>query len=326
MMPIELSHPAYSNEDEARKLLENLRWPTGVICPHCSAMEGVRALKEGERKSSQKKSMGPGWYYCGECQDKFTVRVGTVYERSHIHLHKWLLGFRLLAGSKKGMSAHQLGRTLNITYKSAWFMAHRIREAMGETPRGPLGGKDKVVEVDELFIGRPNSVFVNGRGWVQQRGTTSKRKVIALVERGGKARAFKVENFKPDTIKAMLDNVHPESRLHTDEAHHYKKPGKKFAEHGRVIHCQNEYAKDGPLGRITTNSVEGFFSIFRRGMVGVYQHCSEQHLSRYLNEFSFRYSHRSKLGIEDAERATIAVKGAEGKRLTYRNPDQRKAA
>lgn len=156
MMPIELSHPAYHDDAEARKLLEAIRWPNGVTCPHCGALEDVRPLAG--------KSMGDGWYYCGKCQDKFTVRVGTAYERSHIALHKWLLGFRLFAASKKGFSAHQLHRTLNITYKSAWFMAMRIREAMGETPEGPLGGKDKVVEVDETFIGRPDYIFVNGRG------------------------------------------------------------------------------------------------------------------------------------------------------------------
>lgn len=314
MMPVELSHPAYSNEDEARKLLEAIRWPNGPVCFHCTKPDKVRPLAGN--------SMGPGWYYCEACQDKFTVRMGTVYERSHIPLHKWLLGFRLMCGSKKGISAHQLSRTLNITYKSAWFMAHRIREAMGEEPIGPLGGKDKVVEVDETFIGQPDWIFVNGKGWQQVRGTNTKRKVISLVERGGRAHSFKVENFQPDTIREVLSHVSRESRLHTDEAHHYRKPGKEFAEHGRVIHCQEEYAR----GDITTNTVEGFFSIFKRGMIGVYQHCSEQHLHRYLKEFDFRYSHRAKLKIDDAQRTALAVKGAEGKRLTYRNPDSKKAA
>jgi transposase-like protein len=323
MMPVELSHPAYHDDDEARKCLEAIRWPDGVTCPHCSAKEGVRPLKEGGRKSSQKKPMGDGWYYCEKCQDKFTVRVGTVYERSHIKLHKWLLGFRMMAASKKGFSAHQLSRTLNITYKSAWFMAHRIREAMGETNPPPLGGKDKVVEVDETFIGQPDYIFVNGKGWQQVRGVSTKRKVISLVERGGKARSFKVENFKPDTIrKVLFENISTESRLHTDEAHHYRKPGREFAAHERVIHCQEEYAR----GDVTTNTVEGFFSIFKRGMTGVYQHCSEQHLSRYLKEFDFRYSNRSALGVEDVERTTRAIKGAAGKRLTYRNPDGKAAA
>lgn len=314
-MPVNLDHPAYHDEDEARKCLEAIRWPDGVTCPHCSAKEGVRPLAG--------KSMGAGWYYCEECQDKFTVRVGTVYERSHIKLHKWLLGFRLFAASKKGFSAHQLHRTLNITYKSAWFMAMRIREAMGESPDGgPLGGKDKVVEVDETFIGQPDFIFVNDKGWQKVRGVGTKRKIISLVERGGRARSFKVGNFKPDTIRSVLSNVSKESRLHTDEAHHYKKPGREFAEHSYVTHCQEEYAR----GDVTTNTVEGFFSIFKRGMVGVYQHCSEQHLHRYLKEFDFRYSNREALKVDDAERTTRAVKGAVGKRLTYRNPDGRKAA
>lgn len=314
MMPTDLSDPAYHDEDAARKCLEEIRWPNGVVCAHCGAKEEVRPLAG--------KSMGAGWYYCEKCQDKFTVRVGTVYERSHIKLHKWLLGFRMMAASKKGISAHQLHRTLGITYKSAWFMAHRIREAMGETPSGPLGGKDKVVEVDETFIGQPDYIFVNGKGWQQVRGFSTKRKVISLVERGGRARSFKVENFRPDTIKMVLSHISPESRLHTDEAHHYKKPGKQFAAHESVLHGGGEYAR----GDVTTNTVEGFFSIFKRGMTGVYQHCSEQHLHRYLKEFDFRYSNRAKLKIDDTMRTELAVKGAVGKRLTYRNPDGKKAA
>ncbi len=306
-VPVELSHPAYSDEEAARTYLEGIRWPNGPYCPFCGQFESVKALGG--------KSMGPGWYHCGECRKKFTVRVGTVMERSHILLHNWLLGMRLYCGSKKGFSAHQLHRTLNITYRSAWFMAHRIREAMREDDPAPLGGKDKVVEVDETFIGPAKDVFVNDRGWVKERGTGTKRKVISLVERGGRARSIKVENLDAATIrKALFENVVLDSRLHTDEAQHYKRPGREFAKHEAVNHSGKEYAR----GDVTTNTVEGFFSIFKRGMIGVYQHCGEQHLQRYLHEFDFRYSNRAALGIDDAERTTRAIQGAAGKRLTYR--------
>jgi transposase-like protein len=310
MTPINLSDPVYHDEDAARKHLEALRWPNGPVCPYCGCItENVRPLNG--------KSMGPGWYYCGECEKKFTVRVGAVYERSHIPLHKWVLAFRLLASSKKGMSAHQLHRTLGITYKSAWFMAHRIREAMRDDDPSPFGGKDKVVEVDETFFGPAQDVFVNERGWVKERGTHTKMKVLTLVERGGRARSVKVETLTSDELRiAMVTRASRESRLHTDEAQHYKSIGREFAKHEAVNHSEKEYAR----GDVTTNTVEGFFSIFKRGMVGIYQHCDEKHLQRYLREFDFRYSNRIALGVDDAERTTRAIKGAEGKRLTYRQP------
>ena len=313
MTPVELTNPVYHDEEAARKHLEAIRWPNGPVCPFCGQLgPKVKALG-GE-------SMGEGWYHCGDCRKKFTVRVGTVYERSHIPLYKWLLGFRLYNASKKGFSAHQLHRTLNITYKSAWFMAHRIREAMNDYDPEPLGGKDKVVEADELFIGRGDEIFVNGKGWQKVRGHYTKQKIVSLVERGGRARSNVVKDFKPATIRKILfENIVLDSRLHTDEAHHYKKPGKEFAEHAAVNHSKGEYAR----GDVTSNSVEGFFSIFRRGMVGVYQHCGEQHLERYIREFDFRYSNRAALGIDDAERTTRAIRGADGKRLTYRGPNKR---
>ncbi len=251
------------------------------------------------------------------------MRVGTVFERSHILLHKWLLGFRMYASSKKGFSAHQLHRTLGITCRSAWFMAHRIREAMRESDPAPLGGKDKVVEADETFIGPARDVFVNDRGWMKERGTATKRKVISLVERGGRSRSIKVEDLSAKTIrKTLFENVVLDSRLHTDEAHHYRKPGEEFAAHERVNHSAGEYAR----GEVTTNTVEGFFSIFKRGMHGVYQHCGEQHLQRYLAEFDFRYSNRIALGVDDLLRTMRAIKGAEGKRLTYRPAGGTRAA
>src|SRR5271154_4305898 len=224
-----LSDPVFHDEEAARLYLQEARWPDGVYCPFCGTLVGIKPLGG--------KSMGPGWFYCESCQDKFTIRVGSVMERSHIPLHKWLLAFRLMASSKKGFSAHQLHRTLGITYRSAWFLAHRIREAMSESDPSPLGGKDKVVEADETFIGPPDAIFVTGKGWQRIRGTQTKRKVIALVERGGPARAFHVKELNAATIRKTLDeNVRTESRLHTDEAHHYRKPGEKFAKHERVNH------------------------------------------------------------------------------------------
>ena len=306
-VPTELSHPAYSDEDEARQFLETILWPQGAYCPFCGSPDSVKALGG--------KSMGPGWYHCGDCRKKFTVRVGTVFERSHIPLHKWLLGFRLYAGSKKGFSAHQLHRTLNITYRSAWFMAHRIREAMRDDRPGPLGGEGQVVESDETYIGPPAWVYSNERGWIQANTVDHKRKVLTLVERRGRARSFVVDSLKAEDVrKVLMQNVDTASAIHTDEARHYPKATRDFAEHLTVNHSIQEYAR----GNVTTNTVEGFFSIFKRGMRGIYHHCGEQHLQRYLHEFDFRYSHRSAMGIEDAERTTIAIKGATGKRLTYR--------
>lgn len=316
MAPVDLTNPIYHDEDAARRYIEAVRWPEGPLCPHCGVVkDGIRPL--------QGKSMGAGWYYCESCKDKFTVRMGTVYERSHIPLHKWLLAFRLMAASKKGISAHQLSRTLGITYKSAWFLAHRIREAMFDEEPEPFGGKDKVVEVDETFTGAPDYVFVNGKGWQQKRGTVTKRKVVSLVERGGRAKSVKVEDLTIPTLKKVIfNNVVLDSTLNTDEAQHYKEIGRSFSKHEAVNHSASEYAR----GSATTNTVEGFFSIFKRGMVGIYQHCGEQHLQRYLNEFDFRYSNRSALGVEDAERTERAIRGASGKRLTYRRLDGSEAA
>ncbi|MGA7384489.1 MAG: IS1595 family transposase [Methylocella sp.] len=316
MTPVELSNPIYHDEEAARAHLEAVRWPDGPICPHCGVIkEGIRPVLGN--------SMGPGWYYCTSCKDKFTVRMGAIYERSHLPLHKWLLAFRLMASSKKGFSAHQLSRTLNVQYKTAWFVAHRIREAMADHDPEPFGGKGKVVEVDETFQGPSDDVFVNRKGWQKKRGTASKRKVISLVERGGRAKSVKVEELTAETVKIVLcNNIVLDSTLNTDEARYYNELGRSFYKHESVNHGRGEYKR----GEVCTNSVEGFFSIFKRGMIGVYQHCGEQHLQRYLHEFDFRYSNRSKLGIEDGERTTLAIKGAAGKRLTYRSLDGRDAA
>jgi transposase-like protein len=303
----DLQSPIFTNEDAAREALEGVRWPNGPYCPHCGATDRIAPV--------QGKKHRPGLYYCNHCKGTFTATVGTVFERSKVPLTKWWLASHLMGSSKKGMSAHQLHRMLGVTYKTAWFMAHRLRAAMAELDPPPLGGKDKVVEADETFIGKPDEIFVSGRGWQSVRGYKTKRKVIALVERGGRARSFHVENLDADTIRKTLGaNVILDSRLHTDEAMHYRVPGRAFAKHEAVNHSAEEYAR----GDVTTNSVEGYFSIFKRGMKGVYHHCGEQHLQRYLDEFDFRYSNRSALGVEDAERCRKIIQGIAGKRLTYR--------
>jgi transposase-like protein len=325
-LPKNIDHPCYHDDDAARIVLETIFWPYGPTCPTCGKIDTVSVLGG--------KSMGPGWYWCSECRDKFTVRVGSVLERSHIPLHKWMLGFRLYASSKKGFSAHQLMRTIGLgSYRSAWFMAHRIREAMdGSTDHddGPLGGEGKVVEADETRFGtkkREEWTLVNGVGWVRS-ARREQMLVMTLVERGGRARSFKVEDLTSDTLRGVLvTNASRKSDLNTDEFSAYREPGREFNRHERVNHAAKEYGRRTRDGRkVTTNTVEGYFSIFKRGMIGVYQHCSEKHLARYLSEFDFRYSNRSALGVEDTERAERAIKGAVGRRLTYRQPDRRASA
>jgi hypothetical protein len=265
------------------------------------------------------KAHRPGLFHCRSCREQFSVTVGTVMERSHVPLHKWVLAFHLMAASKKGISAHQLHRLLHVTYKTAWFMAHRIREAMTDPNPGPLGGEGKIVEADETYHGKRETIVPksrNARKTYTKRGKAAeKRPIVALVERGGAARAVHMPRVTAANVGAVVKkHADPKSRLHTDESNLYPKVGANFASHETVKHSIKEYAR----GDVNTNSVEGFFGIFKRGMAGVYQHCGEQHLQRYLNEFSFRYSHRSKLGVEDTQRAILAMRGAEGKRLTYR--------
>jgi transposase-like protein len=310
-MSVDLTDPIFHDEEAARKYFESIRWPEGPICPHCGVVnEATKLVGEAHRK---------GLYKCNACDKQFSVTVGSVMESSHVPLHKWALAFRLMASSKKGVSAHQLMRSLGIgSYRTAWFLAHRVREAMGDPDPEPLGGKGKTVEVDETYIGKPDQVFVSGKGWQAKYGSGStKRKVLTMVERGGRAISVKVDDLTIPTIKKVLGaRVVLDSTLNTDEAQWYKQPGKNFAKHETVNHGSGEYAR----GETTTNTVEGFFGIFKRGMTGVYHHCGEQHLQAYLNEFDFRYSNRIALGCDDSERTRRAVKGAEGKRLTYRQP------
>jgi transposase-like protein len=304
----DLTNPAFTDEDKAREVIEASRWPDGVKCPHCGLGERVKPLGG--------KSMGPGWYHCASCREKFTVRTGTLYERSHIPLHKWLLATHLLTSSKKGMSAHQLFRMLGFgSYRTAWFMAHRIREGMRSGSLAPMGGEGKTVEVDETYIGRQKGVVV-------KYGPAAKHMVMTLVERGGSARSFHIDTATRTTVEAILfANIKRETTLMTDEFMTYRTPGKAFAAHDTVEHKDDEYVRREGERVVSTNTVEGFYSIFKRGIKGVYQHCSEQHLHRYLAEFDFRYSNRSAMGVEDGERAARALKGIEGRRLTYRIPD-----
>ncbi len=309
-----LSAAYFNNEDQARKLLEELRWNGEPVCPHCGG------LKHYETKK-------PGVYRCGEpeCRKDYSVTTASVMERSHIKLHKWLAAFYLMCSSKKGISAHQLHRTLGITYKSAWFMAMRIREAMREGGlMPPMGGSGQIVEADETYFGQVEKAkrrtkTTSGRPFTRsgKQGPSNKRPVVSLVERGGKVRSFHVPSCtKENVARIVMENVHHETRLHTDESKLYTGAGAVFAKHETVKHLAKEYAR----GDVTTNTVEGYFSIFKRGMRGVYQHCSEKHLHRYLAEFDFRFNNRIALGTNDGERAALAMKGIAGKRLTYRQP------
>lgn len=304
--------PHFNDDNAARELIERIRWPEGTVCPHCGSIGRAYAV-----------SGRAGLYRCAEaeCRKDFTVTVGTVMERSRIPLHKWMMGFYLMCASKKGISAHQLHRALGITYQSAWFMCHRIREAMRDGGlAGPLGGSGKIVEADETYFGKTEQPRVSkqrkGRPYkVGSRGPRDKRPIVALVERGGNIRSFHVAVADKANVQAIVAaNVARESRLHTDESRLYHGADQHFASHETVRHSANEYAR----GDVHTNTVEGAFSIFKRGMRGVYQHCKEKHLHRYLAEFDFRYNHRTGLGYSDIDRTQSAIRGAEGKRLTYR--------
>lgn len=300
----------YHDEDAARSHLEEIRWGKGLYCPHCGGTEKVKATPMMSRPSKANPEPKPveGYYHCGDCRKRFTVRTGSVYERSHIPLHKWVLATHLMASSKKGMSAHQLRRMLGVTYKTAWFMAHRIREAMNEVSPPPMGGDGKTVQVDETYFGK--KAVVTKRTKRGKPSHSSQLSVVSLVSEG-KARTFHVDRATVQSVGEILcRNVDKETVLHTDESNLYPRNAKEFAGHETVKHTAGEYYRDG----VTTNNCENYFSIFKRGMKGVYQHCSERHLQRYLSEFDFRYNTRD---LEDHERATLAIKGAEGKRLMY---------
>lgn len=289
----------YSDADLARQHLERLHWPQGPVCPHCGCMRRITKL-EG-------KSTRPGVYKCNDCSKPFTVTVGTIMEDSKIPLNKWLMAYALINGSKKGISAHQLHRSLGITYKSAWFLAHRIRETM-DSGSDPLGGsQERIVEADETFVGGSTKNR-------KSKKTATKKAVVTLVERGGHARSFHVAHVQGNILRTILfQNADRLSTLMTDEATYYGPVGRQLWSHKTVNHSIAEYAR----GNWHTNTAENFFSIFKRGVVGVYHHVSEAHLHRYCREFDFRYNTRT---ISDAERTAEAVKGARGKRLMDRQP------
>lgn len=303
-LPAALSHPCYHDDEAARVTFEAIRWPDGAYCPHCGAFDTVAPLGG--------KSMGPGWYWCNSCREKFTARVGSVMERSHVPLHKWLLAFRLMASSKKGMSAHQLHRTLGVTYKTAWFMAHRIREAMRPLDTTePMGGEGKFVEADETYVGG------KAKNRAYAKVAPYKEVVMSLVERGGKVRSRHIPDVTAITLKPILvEAIAKDTHFRTDSSPVYTYLGAGFASHETVNHSIKEYVR----GDAHTNTVEGYFSIFKRGIYGTYHHVSAEHLKRYLAEFDFRHNERIALGVDDTERTAKAIRGAAGKRLTYRQP------
>src|ERR1700674_363100 len=313
-MPISIFNAKpLQDEAEAYAFVEARVWPNGPICPHCGGVDRISKMAG--------KSTRIGTYKCYDCRKPFTVKVGTVFEASHVPMRLWLQAMVLLCSSKKGISSNQLHRTLGVTLKTAWFMSHRIREAMRIVGVEPMGGAGAIVEADETYIGRIE-------GMPQARaGGSHKNVVMTLVERGGSARSFHIEGKAiADFMPIIRANVNPETRMNTDEAKHYYDLSKEFAGHDTVNHSADEYVRytnvrwfpEGNPYIITTNTVEGYYSIFKRGMIGIYQHCKEKHLHRYLAEFDFRYSNRVALGISDDARTDLAIKGIVGKRLTYR--------
>ncbi len=317
----DLQNPIFTDLDAAREALEAVRWPNGPVCPHCGNVDQDKIAK------GQGKVHRPGLFYCSACNGQFTVTVGTVFERSKIPLTKWWLATHLLGSSKKGMSSHQLHRMLGVTYKTAWFMTHRIREAMKDMgASGPIGGEGKVVEADETYFGRREtprpSPARKGRPNLKKK-PFDKRSVVALVERGGEARMFHVENAtKKDIRDVLVRNVKRDSALHTDESKLYTETGKEFADHRTVKHSAGEYVRWEEGVAVHSNTVENVFSVFKRGMLGTYQHCGEAHLHRYLAEFEFRYNRRTALGFTDKQRVDAIMEGIEGKRLTYRRTNE----
>lgn len=298
-----LSAPQFHSEEAAFAYVEARIWPNGPVCPHCGGVERLGKL--------QGKTTRVGLWKCYQCRKPFTVRIGTIFESSHLPLHIWLQAMYLIAGSKKGISSNQLHRTLGVTLKTAWFLSHRIREAMRDGGLDPMGGAGVIVEADEAFIGHK-------KGTERRNAFHHKMKVLALIDRGtGKARSMVVENVKAETLLPIVRaNVARESTIMTDEAMAYNDLRFFFAGHGRTNHTRGIYV-DPANDANHSNTVEGFFSIFKRGMKGIYQHCGEQHLHRYLAEFDFRYSNRVALGYNDADRADALLNGIVGKRLTY---------
>jgi transposase-like protein len=306
-----LNQPHFQDAEKAREYLETLRWPNGVVCPHCGVVGNALAL-------TGNKNYRPGLYKCRDCGDQFTVTVGTVFERSKIALNVWLQAVHLMCASKKGISAKQLERMLGVTYKTAWFMSHRIREAMTSDNSTLLGGPGSsgIVEADETYWGvAADEEGVRYPAGVRRRGAADKMKIVSLVERDGEKRSFHVANVNAVTLGPILKTqIAQSARLHTDEANYYKKVGKHFAAHESVNHSKEEYAR----GDVTSNTVESSFAILKRGLTGTFHSVSEKHLQRYCSEFDFRWNTRQSQGFNDVMRADATLKGIAGKRLTYR--------
>lgn len=311
-----LSDPIFSDAAKAREHLEATRWPHGPICPHCGVVDQATAL--------QGKAHRAGVYQCNACREQFTATVGTVFERSKVPLNKWLLASYLMASSKKGVSAHQLHRTLGVTYKTAWFMAHRLREAMAETAPSPLGGEGKTVEADETFVGGLEKNKHADKRLGRALARDSKKAVVVLVERDGGSRSFHVASVTAKTIRGVLvANASRKSHLRTDGGNQYLGVGAEFASHESTDHAHGQYVRPGA---IHSNTAESYFAILKRGVYGTFHHVSEAHMQRYLHEFDFRYSNRSALGVTDAMRSDELLRGIGGKRLTYRRTGQAEVA
>ena len=303
-----LNQAYFRDEAAAFAALEAILWPHGPTCPHCGATDRINRL---EGVKDKKGRVRLGLWKCYHCRGQFTVRKNTVFEASHLKLHQWLQAAFLMCSSKKGVSSNQLHRTLGCTLKTAWFVSHRLREAMREGElKVPFGTGGGAVESDETFIGKI-------KGKKKRKAYHHKMKVLTLIDRERRiARSVVINDLKPTTIAPILRKaLAKEARLMTDEGGHYFRVGKEFAEHNIVRHIAGEYVR----GDKHTNTAEGYFSIFKRGMKGIYQHCSEKHLHRYLAEYDFRYNHRQALGVNDLGRAELVLKGAQGKRLTYRD-------
>lgn len=304
-----LSAEYFHDEAAAYKFVEGHLWPHGPVCPHCGVIGAHYELKGKTTRS--------GLWKCKDCRKPFTVKIGTIFESSHIKLHLWLQAITLIAASKKGISSNQLHRTLGITLKSAWFLSHRIREAMKDDG-SILGGGGGIVEADETYFGAKKGVKV-------RRGGAHKHKILALVERDGKTRSFHVASVDHRNLKPiLLSQIDKDTHLMTDGAQHYKAIGQEFTAHESTNHLAKEYAKPSKVeGRtVHSNTVESYFGLLKRGLVGTFHHVSEHHLQRYVTEFDFRFSNRISQGIDDSQRALNLLKGAKGKRLTYQTTVQ----
>lgn len=312
-----LSDRHFHDEAAAYRFVEARVWPNGPVCPHCGGTERISRMKG--------KSTRIGAYKCYQCRAPFTVKIGTIFESSHVKMHLWLQAIFLIASSKKGISANQLHRTLGVTLKTAWFMGHRIREAMRAGGFTPLGGEGQVVEADETYFGskaEKRTTKTSGEAFTKagRSGPSNKRAVLGLIERNGSVRTFHVASATKENVATLVkENVDRESILYTDESRLYGGMGEHFADHQAVRHSRHEYVR----GDVHSNTIESYFSIFKRGMRGTYQHCAEKHLHRYLAEFDFRHNARIALGVNDEGRAGRILDGVIGKRLTYETTSAR---